>query len=238
MESQGAGSCCPTGNTQNRVGGGTHTTRSRAGGYTSVMHLDETVCAPQGSPHLPQACNTTLGGGGGSGEQVPALPASTPHLSPCVPGTRRPPHGRRNRNAPETWQTPPRAQPQPPAELHRTLSWRQLSRHVTAGAGAGRRGRGNVGGAAPHFRFLRTAMAELRPTGPAAPPGGPGGTRAAVPRGAPSVPPTGPGTPRDAGPTPQPAPQPPLAPQTTPEPGPTQAPLDDTRFMIASTNWY
>lgn len=83
-------------------------------------------------------------------------------------------------------------------------------------------------------RLLLIAMAEARPMEPVGPTGvptvGPGGPGGAEPRGGHLV--------RPAGPGPQPAPQPPPAPQPTPEPGPTQTPLDDTRFLIASTNWY
>lgn len=77
--------------------------KSRAGGYASVVHLDETVGAPQGGPHLPQACNTALGerrrGGG-------AVSPPRSHLSPFAmcPGnqeaTSRPPKSKRSRKPP------------------------------------------------------------------------------------------------------------------------------------------
>lgn len=252
--------------------------KSRAGGYASVVDLDEAVGAPQGGPHLPQACNTALGERRRNRGPAPS-PTPISHLSPCALGTRRPHRGRRNRNAPGTRQAPVPVptRPPPPAALPPTPSWRRRPfRCVTPGATRGEagpeaaveregwgggRGRRRVGGPTPggrgatlsrrRSRLLLGAMAEPRPTAPAGPTGGPtvgpGGTGGAGRPAGPGTPRTagpgtpraaGPGTTRAAGPGPQPAPQPPPAPQPTPEPGPTQSPLDDTRFLIASTNWY
>lgn len=104
-------------------------------GYASVVHLDDAVGAPQGGPHLPQACKQrwVSGGGGGGGS---ARPAPTPHLSPCAPGTRRSHRGRRNRSAPGTRPAParPPAPPGRPAAPRPGLAcWRRPVRCVTSG---------------------------------------------------------------------------------------------------------
>ncbi|XP_065525832.1 protein MMP24OS [Lathamus discolor] len=79
-------------------------------------------------------------------------------------------------------------------------------------------------------------MAEQRPAGGSVPGAGPGGTGSTEPRSEGEVPPAaGPGP--QATPQPQPQPPPP-APQPSAEPTLPQCPLDDTRYLIASTNWY
>lgn len=230
--------------------------KSRARGYASVVHLDEAVGAPQGGPHLPQACNTA------PGERWRGRGVVSPlrfHPSPFAmcPGnqeaTSRPPKSKRCRNAPGTDPGPTAAARSAPthplmaaaAPLHashpprragrRGMTQRALGLPVGVAKAGGR-------GASLSCRRFRSAMAESRPVGSAAPTGvpavGPGGPGGAGPGGGPAAPPAGPSTPRASGPGPQAAPQPPPAPQPTPQPGPIQAPLDDTRFLIASTNWY
>lgn len=143
--------------------------KSRAGGYASVVDLDEAVGAPQGGPHLPQACNTALGERRRNRGPAPS-PTPISHLSPCAPGTRRPHRGRRNRNAPGTRQAPVPVptRPPPPAALPPTPSWRRRPfRCVTPGATRGEagpeaaveregwgggRGRRRVGGPTPGGR--------------------------------------------------------------------------------------
>lgn len=219
--------------------------RSRAEGYASVVHLDEAVGAPQGGPHLPQACNAARAERRRRAGSQPARSQPSPFA--MCPGnqeaTSRPPKSKRSRRPPVSGPGAAAARSTPAHTLMATAPLRC----VTSGAGERTtRECGHIEWAGRSLSGRRSrvlsAMAEARPAGA---PGDTGAAGPGVPPARPTAPPAGPGVapaghsaPRVAGPGPQPTPQPPAAPQPAPEPGPTQDPLDDTRFLIAGTNWY